>query len=148
MSAVGQIALDETRRRVGEQIATINAIRSLAGSIIAGATVVAGVFGAVLVNGDALSYFVALAGILSVIAAGSAFAAAWATRLGHPLNVDKIDVAAYHDSSDPELALARHLESKARENDKVLTHRWRLLNASLVILVASVITWIIALATR
>ena len=159
MAELGPIALAEVTRRLADQQATLTATRTAAGTILTASTI-----GSAFLAGVALDDPARAAAGLTVELSGYAWAALIATALTAILAMLTLAPVTIGVATDPKtlampewtahnengaaLELAKHINTRAEENENRLDQRWWLVMGAAATTTASIVLWIAAIATR
>ena len=151
MADLGPIALAEAIRRNAEQQATLSATRSAASTILTASTIGSAFLAGVALDGRGNVTPVAwVALILTAATAILAMLTLLPSNIGVWASPEILAVPVWsaHDDNAAALHLARYVSERSDANVERLDLRWRLVMSAGATTTASIILWIIAIATK
>lgn len=147
---LGSVALNETIRRLAEQVATLNQIRSSAVAVLGIASIGTSFLATVAIDPKArdlpLLAWIAIGALM--VAVGLTVAIFWPARISHSVTVETLSQPEWRelDEDDAAFHLAGYLAKRAEKNVSIIDARWRLLILASGATGLSLIAWLTLLA--
>ena len=151
MAEIGQIALAEAVRRTTEQQSTLATTRASAGTILSASTIGSAFLAGIALDGrSAIPCLAWLAFAATVATAVLTMLTLLPAHLGVVTDPEILDQPEWTSQSqnDAAMFLAKLIAKRAEANVRRLDHRWSLVMAAGMTTTASILFWILAIATR